>query len=1027
MSFPFGFTRRLGFQFPFGKHHKRVSQAGVRKGAFALRLEVLEDRCVPTLALDPYMTPLDPGGMTVYSSDTQTHWLRNANLATTKDSKGNYEYHFGIDINDDGSMTFSQAQKWVYKLNNVDNGPGQPKGYLGHSNWILPGQFVGAGFNQASSDLEKLFYNEFGCYPGESITQITLPFFYNFQPYLYWDGDEVAPGAGEFSFGNGFQGTTIKGDDMYVIPEYSDDTQAAPAPNSVNGIKPPTGGDYPPVYNSLVPSSDGIVYDKALDIYWLADANLAATNTFGISQGINTNPKDPNYLPININPDGSMSYATAVAWIDAMNNYDNGNGYLGHNNWRLPMAQDTDAAFYISGSGIGDEFQGSELGELYYTELGATAGSTILLSPTATAGTSTVGPFINFQPYLYWAGTQTAGAHANGNGHSTFSFGNGFQGANINTNEMYVIPVFDGPRTVTNTSDDGIGTLRSVIRTAHENDLIDLSGLKGQIDLQSPININSDNVGQYEALDIEGPGAAKLAINGSNANGIFDFGPAPTGAPMTTIAGLTLENAKANEGGAIFDDGASLTLRSDIFKHDQAEFTLLTQISALGGALTVFAGETVGMNVNITNCQFNNDSAIATHTVTSAGLAEGGAIDVDAGASTYFTLSVTGTTFSNDFARSSGGLNGDTTFPATDGGPGDGGAVYLSAEHSFLASFLFSDDNFSDCSALGGDGGNGAAGADGQDGGNGGQGRGGAIFYSNDRAIVPYLSIASSTFTSNFAAGGSGGDGGNARKRAGNGGAGGSGGDGFGGAFFANFASSNFGTVAIQGDTFSLNSIQGGTGGNGGSGGSAATGGAGGAGGLAGGGGIAVTIGGPAVGALFNILQSAVNANTALGGNGGAGGIGKDGGRGGNGAGIRGAGIYLNSAGKDNNSTWTLDAVTVESNNGYSGNGGQGGSGTSAGGDGGNSKNSLGGGIYDAFAGTLNLYQCLLESNDLFDGAGGSGGDGATIGLGGRDSVSRGGGLYIHSKSKAQATADTVISGNDADRRPDVFGALGTN
>jgi hypothetical protein len=58
--------------------------------------------------------------------------------------------------------------------------------------------------------------------------------------------------------------------------------------------------------NAQLVSIDGhlAVYDQTANISWLADANLAATNTFGVS---------------GINPDGSMSYTTAQNWIAAMN------------------------------------------------------------------------------------------------------------------------------------------------------------------------------------------------------------------------------------------------------------------------------------------------------------------------------------------------------------------------------------------------------------------------------------------------------------------------------------------------------------------------------------------------------------------------------------------------------------------------------------------------------------------------------------------------------------------------------------
>ena len=58
-------------------------------------------------------------------------------------------------------------------------------------------------------------------------------------------------------------------------------------------------------------------YDTVLKITWLANANLAATNTFGVS---------------GIGAGGTMTLATAQSWIAAMNTAD----YLGYSDWRLP-------------------------------------------------------------------------------------------------------------------------------------------------------------------------------------------------------------------------------------------------------------------------------------------------------------------------------------------------------------------------------------------------------------------------------------------------------------------------------------------------------------------------------------------------------------------------------------------------------------------------------------------------------------------------------------------------------------------
>ena len=58
-------------------------------------------------------------------------------------------------------------------------------------------------------------------------------------------------------------------------------------------------------------AADGqAVYDPVEKVTWLANANFAAGQTFGVA---------------NINPDGSMEHSTALLWVKAMNK---GAGYL---------------------------------------------------------------------------------------------------------------------------------------------------------------------------------------------------------------------------------------------------------------------------------------------------------------------------------------------------------------------------------------------------------------------------------------------------------------------------------------------------------------------------------------------------------------------------------------------------------------------------------------------------------------------------------------------------------------------------
>ena len=59
------------------------------------------------------------------------------------------------------------------------------------------------------------------------------------------------------------------------------------------------------------------VYDVKHDVTWLANANLAASETFGVK---------------GINPSGSMSYETAKLYVQAMNKAK----YLNRQDWTLP-------------------------------------------------------------------------------------------------------------------------------------------------------------------------------------------------------------------------------------------------------------------------------------------------------------------------------------------------------------------------------------------------------------------------------------------------------------------------------------------------------------------------------------------------------------------------------------------------------------------------------------------------------------------------------------------------------------------
>lgn len=144
-------------------------------------------------------------------------------------------------------------------------------------------------------------------------------------------------------------------------------------------------------------------YDDVLDVTWVADANLAASNSFGLAYNTNlgNHPDDGygvSYSEV-ISSDGQTNWGGALHWIDAMNS-DGGVGYLGFNDWRLPYTLQPDASCDVQGANgsSGYSCTGSEMGHLYYSALGNIPGSTL-----------NMGPFSNIQQSsAYWSDTEFA-------------------------------------------------------------------------------------------------------------------------------------------------------------------------------------------------------------------------------------------------------------------------------------------------------------------------------------------------------------------------------------------------------------------------------------------------------------------------------------------------------------------------------------------------------------------------------------------------------------------------------------------
>ena len=160
------------------------------------------------------------------------------------------------------------------------------------------------------------------------------------------------------------------------------------------------------------------IYDATSNLTWVSNANLAATNTFGVS---------------GINSAGYMSFATANNWIAAMN----AANYLGYNNWALPITLQPDATCSLQNGGIsfGYNCTGSQMGNLFYNALGGVSGQSI-----ANTHNANYNLFSNFQTIYYRSGTVLAPSVSS----FIFYFNSGWQTTFLTYGTTYALAVRSG-------------------------------------------------------------------------------------------------------------------------------------------------------------------------------------------------------------------------------------------------------------------------------------------------------------------------------------------------------------------------------------------------------------------------------------------------------------------------------------------------------------------------------------------------------------------------------------------------------
>ena len=390
--------------------------------------------CASSSLLSGATLALSADGMTVYDSVNNITWLADFNLPASN--------RFGLPVcsgsaidrktcvNASGSMSYQAAGDWVAAMNAAN--------YLGHNDWQVPTTpstdntgctFTGPngnsfGFDCSAGALGSVYYNALGLKAPSTAVPIpnyTIGPFSNFQPYYYWSQTGTsALGYATFSFNTGFQDSNTSPNYMYILPMIKGKIPGFPAATGTGLVVNPGGQT---------------VYDPLTNVTWLTNANLAATNTFGIAAC--TAPGTPKPC---VGKDGAMDWNSAAQFITNMNS---GAGYLGQTNWQLPPVDPSCPNYGCDGAL-------NPMGSLFYDQLGFSQGTPVVATPHAT-----VGPFQNIQPYIYWScsGTTIQGSCQSGGAapgfQFCFSFGNGFLGTDVLADDYYVTAYFVGQRTST--------------------------------------------------------------------------------------------------------------------------------------------------------------------------------------------------------------------------------------------------------------------------------------------------------------------------------------------------------------------------------------------------------------------------------------------------------------------------------------------------------------------------------------------------------------------------------------------------
>src|SRR6266487_1300647 len=201
---------------------------------------------------------------------------------------------------------------------------------------------------------------------------------------------------------------------------------------------------------------------------------------------------------------------------------------------------------------------------------------------------------------------------------------------------------------VTNTNDNGPGSLRQALVDANDGDTIDATGISGIITL------TTGELRVDKSVTINGAGADVLAVDGNAAGRVFFI----TLGETVTISGFTIRNGHVGNdaGGIDNEDGSTVTVTN---------CTLSGNSAGLGGGMFNGGPLTIGSTTISDNSAANGggiyNSGGGTTTITNSTVS-GNTAGSGGGIFNIGMLAITSSTLSNNSASLGGGVFNNETF-----------------------------------------------------------------------------------------------------------------------------------------------------------------------------------------------------------------------------------------------------------------------------------------------------------------------------------------------------------------------------